>query len=78
MSYWNREIRTASVASKNILPISARNGRQRKSNFITNPATGALIVSPDLDLKIRNSLMAEAKRIQRGLFFRRLRLQIEK
>jgi hypothetical protein len=67
------------AASEKVLGVCPAPDRgQRRSLFQHDPATGTLIVSPDLDLKIRKALMAEAKRIQHGLFLRYLRLQVEK
>jgi hypothetical protein len=36
---------------------------------VLDPASGALIVSPDLDLKIRKALRNEARRIAYRLYF---------
>jgi hypothetical protein len=73
------EGRIAVVAPEKVFGVGPASDRpQRRSLFQHDPATGALVVRPDLDLKIRKALMAEAKRIQHGLLLRYLRLQIAK
>ena len=50
-------------------------GVHSRSRFVFDPATGALIVSPELDLKIRRALGREVSRIKRRLFVSRLLLK---
>lgn len=67
------------AALKKILGVGApADGTQRRSLFVEDPATGALVVRPEYDLKIQKALRAEAKRIQQRLYLRYLRLQLTK
>jgi len=43
---------------------------KRRSAFVKDPTTGALIVNPDFDLKIRKSLAREVSRLKFGLYVR--------
>jgi hypothetical protein len=56
---------------------SAADGRKNRLRFVFDPATGALIVSPDLDLKIRKAIMGEARRLTYRLYFLQARLYPE-
>ena len=48
-----------------------------RSGFLLDPATGALVVSPNLDLKIRKALMREVRRMRYALYFLQARLYLE-
>jgi hypothetical protein len=73
MSNWDRKLRSAFVASKEIfLPRSSAHRAQSRTRFAFDPTTGALIVDPDLDLKIRKALLGEARSITRRLYLNRL------
>lgn len=66
----------AGAATEKVLTISpSANRRESRSRFTFDPATGALIVSPDLDAKICKALRRDARRFQLSLFFRRFRLE---
>jgi hypothetical protein len=54
------------------------NGCKSGSGFAFDPASGALVVSPDLDLKIRKAILAEARSIQLRLYFSLLSLYFRK
>src|SRR5260221_7531977 len=59
----NRIVRVASVAFKKILSAVSPNRPQQRERFTVDPATGALIISPELDLIICKTLRREARRI---------------
>ena len=74
----DREIIPTFAASKEILvPRAAPDRGQGSLRFTFDPTTGALIVSPDLDLKIRKSLTRAARQIAFRLFLRRCRFEVE-
>jgi len=68
---------SACTAAKEIVLGIAGNRRQVRSRFVFDPATGALIVSPELDFKIRKSLRRAARRIARRARLRQLRFEIK-
>jgi hypothetical protein len=42
---------------------------QGGSRFMVDPTTGALIVSPELDLKIRKAILREVRRMKLRLYY---------
>src|ERR1039458_6011395 len=75
----NGEIKLAHVAPEKVLiGSSPAYGLKARSSFVFDPATGALIVDPDLDLKIRKAIMGEVRRIKYRLYFKFTRLYLEK
>jgi hypothetical protein len=72
------------MTTKKILsPRTAADRRKGASRFVFDPATGALVVDPNLDLKIRKALTRAARRIAFRqqlrlpvLYFRQLALEI--
>jgi len=48
-----------------------------RSGFLLDPATGALVVSPNLDRKIRKALMREVRRMRYALYLLKARLYLE-
>lgn len=74
----NGDLAVACLAAKKIIGGGVVTDRgQRRSRFTFDPTTGALVVSPDLDLKIRKALSREVRRIKVSLFLRQFRLKIE-
>jgi len=65
----NCEFIMASVTSEKIFVASAAANRDKSgSRFVFDPTTGALIVSPDLDLKICNAFAREVCRMKLRLY----------
>ena len=65
----NCEFIMASATSEKIFVASAAANRdQSGSRFVFDPTTGALIVSPDLDLKICNAFTGEVCRMKLRLY----------
>jgi hypothetical protein len=65
----NCEFIMASATSEKIFVASAAANRdQSGSRFVFDPTTGALIVSPDLDLKICNAFTREVCRMKLRLY----------
>jgi hypothetical protein len=56
------------LTTENIVACVARVRSERRGVAAFDPTSGALIVSPDLDLKIRRSLEREVRRLKFGLF----------
>src|SRR6267378_2168922 len=55
---WYRKPFVAFVAAKKFLRFRATpNSTKTRSNFTFDPATGALVITPNLDLVIRKALM---------------------
>jgi len=74
---WYRKPFVAFVAAKKFLRFRATpNSTKTRSNFTFDPATGALVITPNLDLVIRKALM-RVRRIKFRLFLRRRFLQVE-
>lgn len=68
----------ASNASEKIISRrAAANGSQNRSFTTIDPATGALIIDPAFDDKIRQALRRKARRIALRFYLRYLRFQIE-
>ena len=65
----------ASSTHENVVGI-ASNGNKRRSSFILDPATGTLVVRPDLRKKTTKAIMAHIKRAKRDFYLRKARLQI--
>lgn len=65
----------ASRATQNIDLLGSFGGAQRNSAFVVDPATGALVVRPDLRPKVTKAIMAEVRRIKRRLIYRKLVLK---
>jgi hypothetical protein len=73
--YWNGDTKMIDVAGKKLFGRGAAADRsQAGSPFVFDPTTGALIVSPDLDLKIRKAIMGEAGRSTHRLDLAQARL----
>ena len=71
-------VSVAGAASHNILFIRPRHGRQRRSNFILNPATGALEIAPDAGVVIEKALLRAARRLKFRLYLSFALLYAEK
>lgn len=69
-------IRNAS-SGNNLRAAAAVDRLKSKSHFAIDPASGALVISPDLDLKNCTALWCEARPIQRRLLLRQFRFEIE-
>jgi hypothetical protein len=69
-------MRPANFAFKKLFGVCAWQRRERRSHFITNPATGALEIRPESWPVIEQALLAEARRIALGYQRRSLFLQL--
>ena len=65
-----RDLIATHLAFENIFGIGAKDGHKGRSGFITNPTTGALVVSPVLRMKVRKALKAKLRRMKFRLYFR--------
>jgi hypothetical protein len=73
------KFRTAFGAFKQIFAFRFGTPRlQRRVRFVENPTTGALELPVDLRLKLCEALRADARRLQRGLYFRLPSLYLRK
>ena len=66
----NREFKLAQAATQKILPSIAGNRIERRTPALFNPATGAKVITPKLDKKIRKALRSAARRIAFLLYLR--------
>jgi hypothetical protein len=77
-SYGNGDTKMTDVARKKLFGRGATaDRREAGSPFVFDPTTGALIVRPDLDLKIRKAIMREAGRSTHRLDLAQARLYPE-
>jgi hypothetical protein len=58
----------AGAASKKISAVSSRNGAERASPFVFNPATGALEIAPAYRDKAAKALMGQVRRMKFRLY----------
>jgi len=74
----NDQFKTARAARKDILPAVSAGARKKSgSDFSFDPASGALVVVPDYDFKIRKALQREVRILKRALLFRYFCLQLD-
>lgn len=81
----SREVGPARVARQNVNMVRAfPNGGERRSAFVTDPTTGALVLRPDLELKFERSMKRVVRRMKRDLYlhlaflyFIKFRLKLE-
>ena len=71
------KFKAAIITTKGVIPRRTRNGPNRAMFPMLDPATGTLVIAPELDLKIRKAISREIGRIKLRLFFRKLLLQAE-
>ena len=70
-----RKFLAADTTPEAVFPRASAKGLQRRSRFTFDPATGALIVTPDLDREIRKAIMRTVRRLKFRLYLRSARLQ---
>ena len=71
-------VQPARLAPQDIFPPIAGDGRQRRSIFFFNPATGTLDVRPDERAKACKAVMREVRRIKLRLYLQSLSIKIAK
>jgi hypothetical protein len=56
------------VAAKEVGAIGSGDGPERRSAFVTDPTTGALVLRPDLEPKFERTLAAELRRLKLRIY----------
>ena len=75
----NGNVQSTGVTPEKVVSVGAAPDRnQGRFRFTFDPATGALVVSPDLDMKIRQAILGEARRVKYRLYLSLPLLHLEK
>ena len=72
----NKEVGAADVAAHDVVDVLGGNSSKVRSAFVADPATGALVLRPDLGLKFEKALRREARVIAIRLYLKLLPLYL--
>lgn len=67
-------VRLASVTPENVVIVGAGDGRKRRSNFVVDPASGALVLTARAGLKFEKALRRQARLMAFRLYLKVARL----
>ena len=67
-------VRLASVTPENVVIVGAGDGRKRRSNFVVDPASGALVLTARAGLKFEKALRRQARLMAFRLYLKMARL----